>query len=119
MVSKQTNLTENWELKLDKVFEGMLTNELCAIPGLVVMAKRGKNVYHKAFGMADKEKSIKMEVDAQFRCFSMTKVLAATVLLMLAEKGVVDVEADVAEYLPSFGADFEVVKEPTESDQDV
>jgi hypothetical protein len=49
---------------MDATFEAMLTNPKCAIPGLVVLAKRGKTVYHKAFGMADKEQNIKMEVDA-------------------------------------------------------
>ena len=87
---------------MDETFEGMLTNEQCAVPGLVVFAKRGSTIYHKAFGMADKENGVKMELDAQMRCFSMTKVLAATVLLMLEEKGYVNLEADVADYIPSF-----------------
>jgi CubicO group peptidase (beta-lactamase class C family) len=49
----------------------------------------------------------------------MTKVLAATVLLMLAEKGVVDVEHEVSKYIPSFANDFDVISEPTESDTNV
>ena len=42
----------------------------------------------------------------------MTKVLAATILLMLVEKGVVDLEADVSTYIPSFGNKFDVICEP-------
>ena len=119
MVSTQKNIfVKGWEAKMDAAFQGMLTNELCAIPGLVVMAKRGSTIYHKAFGMADKEEGIPMELDAQFRCYSMTKVLTATVLLMLEEKGVVDLEAEVAGYIPSFGTNFDVIKVPEEDESD-
>lgn len=50
-----------------------------------------------------------MELDAQFRCFSMTKVFASTVALMLEEKGALDLEAAVGDYLPAFSRTFEVV----------
>jgi len=59
---------------------------LLQAPGFVVLAKRGQHVYHKAFGLADKEAGTNMELDAQFRCFSMTKAMACAVAQMFVEK---------------------------------
>ena len=100
--TKEVGFIEGYEAKLDEVFNKLCSNGVCDIPGFVVMAKRGSSKYHKAFGSSDKEKGDKMELDAQFRCYSMTKVITCTVLYMLKEKGVVDFEASVGEYIPSF-----------------
>jgi CubicO group peptidase (beta-lactamase class C family) len=70
-------------------------NPVCSIPGLVVLARRGQHVYHKAFGHADMESGRRMELDAQFRIFSMTKVLASATALALIDSG-----ADLAEDRP-------------------
>lgn len=58
---------DGFEAVLDATFEGMCTDADCPIPGLVVLAKRGEQLYHKAFGMADKEQGLPMGLDAQFR----------------------------------------------------
>ena len=100
-----------FEAKLDAVCENMVSNGTCAIPGVVVMARRGADTYHKSFGFADKEKGTPMELDAQFRCFSMTKVFAAAVGLMFKEKGLLDLEAPVSDYLPAFDREFTVLSE--------
>ena len=68
-------LRTNYESRLDAVAETIVNNDHCPIPGLVIMARRGEDVYQKAFGYADKEAKRLMTNDAQFRCFSMTKVL--------------------------------------------
>ena len=80
------------------------------------MARRGKDVYHKNFGFADKEKGVPMELDAQFRCFSMTKVFAAAVGLMFKEKGLLELEAPVSDYIPSFAREFEVLTDAQDGD---
>ena len=67
-------------------------------------------MYHKAFGHADVEKGVKMELDAQMRIFSMTKALACTVLYILKEKGVVDFESPVSDYIPSFKRTWEIIQ---------
>ena len=60
-------LKDGYEDQLDAVFENMVTNSECAIPGLVVVAKRGDTVYHKAFGSADANATKPMTVNAQMR----------------------------------------------------
>ena len=42
--------------------KNIINNEKCPIPGFVVLAKRGKHTYHKAFGFSDKEKNIPKKI---------------------------------------------------------
>lgn len=94
---------KGWKATLDAAFEAMTANGKLDVPGLVVCARRGNCTYHKAFGLADKEKATPMPLDAQMRCFSMTKVLTAAVASMLEETGTLDFDAPVSKYIPSFG----------------
>ena len=108
-MNDQIGLKKGFEERLDIVAENIINNEKCPIPGFVVLAKRGKHTYHKAFGFSDKEKNIPMKLDSQFRCFSMTKVFASTIALILKEEGLIDLEAPVGSYIPSFDKNFEVI----------
>ena len=63
----ERGLKDGYEDQLDALFENMVTNSECAIPGLVVVAKRGDTVYHKAFGSADANATKPMTVNAQMR----------------------------------------------------
>ena len=105
----QIGLKKGFEERLDIVAKNVINNEKCPIPGFVVLAKRGKHTYHKAFGFSDKEKNIPMKLDSQFRCFSMTKVFASTIALILKEEGLIDLDATVGSYIPSFDKNFEVI----------
>ena len=91
-MNDQIGLKKGFEERLDIVAKNIINNEKCSIPGFVVLAKRGKHTYHKAFGFSDKEKNIPMKLDSQFRCFSMTKVFASTIALILKEEGLIDLE---------------------------
>ncbi len=118
-MKNQNGLKKGYRERLDIATEKIINNTECPIPGLVVFAKRGSDKYHKAFGLADKEKQLPMKPDAQFRCFSMTKVFASTIALMLKEQGLLDLEAPIGTYLPSFNKEFEVIKEPTDRETEV
>ena len=56
----------NFEKILDDHFESLLTNQQLSVPGLVVLARRGTETYHKAFGMSDLKSGKKMQTDAIF-----------------------------------------------------
>src|SRR5262245_64125326 len=48
------------------------------LPGAVVMvARKGKLVYSRAFGMQDKAKGVAMKPDSIFRAYSMTKPIVS------------------------------------------
>lgn len=73
------------------------------IPGAVVMiARRGKLVYQKAFGMQDAAQARPMTTQSIFRIFSMTKPIVSVAALMLIEEGRLGLHEPVAKYLPEF-----------------
>eukprot|EP00039_Didymoeca_costata_P030413 m.29419 g.29419 ORF g.29419 m.29419 type:complete len:472 (+) comp8100_c0_seq2:40-1455(+) len=104
------SLLEGFEASLDECFDKLLKDPTVNIPGFVVKAKRGDCVYHKAFGYADKENHKEMQLDAQMRCFSMTKVLSATLAVMMMDEGLLKLSDLVEDYIPSFKREWQIIK---------
>jgi len=73
-----------------------------AAPGMVVLvAKDGKLVYHKAFGYTNFDKKEKVTPDMVYDLASVTKISATTVSIMkLYEQGKVDLDKTLGDYLP-------------------
>lgn len=57
----------------------------------------------EAVGWSDAERSAPLRPDAVFRLASMTKLITAVAVLQLVDDGIVDLDAEVAHYLPDFG----------------
>jgi CubicO group peptidase (beta-lactamase class C family) len=73
------------------------------LPGMVVaIARRGKVVYQKAFGVANLQTREPMRADALFRLYSMTKPIASVGLLTLYEQGKFRLTDPLDRYLPQF-----------------
>jgi CubicO group peptidase (beta-lactamase class C family) len=72
-----------------------------AFPGCVVLAaKDGKVVYHKAFGYTNYDKKDAMNTEMVFDLASVTKVSATTVSVMkLLEEGKIDLDKTLGDYL--------------------
>jgi len=66
------------------------------------IARNGKIVYYKAFGMADAEKNIPMKTDAIFRIASQTKAITSVAVMMLFEEGKFLLDDPISKYIPSF-----------------
>ena len=74
------------------------------VPGAVVaIARNGKLVYFKAFGMADPTKGVPMATDTIFQLASMTKIQVAVGALALTEQGKLPLQSRLADYFPAFG----------------
>jgi CubicO group peptidase (beta-lactamase class C family) len=74
------------------------------IPGAVALvARNGKIVYYKAFGMADNESGKSLERDAIFRIASQTKAITSTAVMMLWEEGKFGLDEPISKYIPEFG----------------
>ena len=74
------------------------------IPGLVALvARNGKIVYHKAFGMADNQFERKLKRDDIFRIASQTKAITSTAVMMLWEEGKFRMDDPISKYIPAFG----------------
>lgn len=73
------------------------------IPGAVAaVLKDGKLVYAEALGFQQLESRQPMRGDALFRTYSMTRPITALAILMLQDRGLLDVNDPVQKYLPEF-----------------
>ncbi len=73
------------------------------IPGATAMVvRRGKIVYHKAFGTSGIGSDQPMQKDDLFRIASMTKPITSTAIMMLYEEGKFLLDDPVAKYIPEF-----------------
>lgn len=69
---------------------------------VVLIARDGVPVYHRAAGLADRESDRLMREDAIFLLSSVTKPFVATAAMKLAEQGRIDLDAPVTRWLPQF-----------------
>jgi CubicO group peptidase (beta-lactamase class C family) len=87
--------------RIGKVFGAEV--EQGRLPGAVVaVARRGKLVYFEAVGYQDKPAGTKMQKDAIFRVYSMTKPWTSLAAMMLVEDGKIQLPDPVSKFLPAF-----------------
>jgi len=73
------------------------------VPGVVALvARKGKIIYYKAFGMADNETNRPLKRDDIFRIASQTKAITATAVMMLWEEGKFKLDDPISKYIPEF-----------------
>ncbi len=68
--------------------------------GVVLVAKGGKPVFHRAYGMADVELGVRMRTDNMFGIGSITKQFTAVAILKLVEEGKLSLDDDVRKFVP-------------------
>ena len=74
-----------------------------ALPGAtIIVARKGKVVYARAFGVQDPAKADSMQVNSLFRIYSMTKPMATVAAMILVEEGRLQLSDPVVKYLPAF-----------------
>jgi CubicO group peptidase (beta-lactamase class C family) len=69
---------------------------------VVLVTRRGKVVFHEAFGERDVEADAPMRKDAIFRIASQTKAIVSVAAMILQEEGELLVSDPVGKYLPGF-----------------
>ena len=75
------------------------------IPGAVAMIiKDGAIVYEEAVGFSNREEGIFMQTDNLFRLASLTKPITSFAVLMLYDRGMLDLHDPVSMYLPEFSS---------------
>ncbi|MCX8108363.1 MAG: beta-lactamase family protein, partial [Verrucomicrobiae bacterium] len=73
------------------------------IPGAVALvARNGKIVYWKAFGMADNAAGRPLKTNDIFRIASQTKAITATAVMMLWEEGKFQLDDPISKFIPEF-----------------
>lgn len=72
-------------------------------PGIsLLIAKKGKIFYEKAFGTASLELNVPINPEMVFNLGSITKQFTAVAILQLVEKGKISLQDTVQKYLPDF-----------------
>jgi CubicO group peptidase (beta-lactamase class C family) len=69
---------------------------------VTVVARRGKVVQFKAYGMQNIESDVPMSKDSIFRIYSMSKPITSVAVMMLFEEGHFLLNDPVSRYLPEF-----------------
>lgn len=73
------------------------------LPGIVsLVARDGKIVLWKAYGMANNQEGKKLKRDDIFRIASQTKAITATAVMMLWEEGKFQLDDPISKYIPAF-----------------
>ncbi|MCC6286834.1 MAG: beta-lactamase family protein [Chitinophagaceae bacterium] len=74
------------------------------LPGIVALiARNGKIVFYKAYGMADNLSKKELKRDDIFRIASQTKAITSTAVMMLWEEGKFKLDDPISKYIPEFG----------------
>src|SRR5690242_9833095 len=87
--------------RLDAVIEQALADKR-VVGTVVLVARDGKVIYHRAAGEADREAHTPLREDAVFRLASMSKPLVSAAALALVDQGKLGLEDPVTRWLPDF-----------------
>ncbi len=85
--------------------EAFLKNEVeqKRLPGsMMIVARKGKIVYHNAVGYHDMDAKTLLQKDQIFRIMSMSKALTTTAIMILYEEGKIDLDDPLSKYIPEF-----------------
>ena len=87
--------------RIDQMLNEEVTNG--NLPGVVALvARNGKIVHWKAYGMADSQSGREMKRDDIFRIASQTKAITSTAVMMLWEEGKFQLDDPVSKFIPEF-----------------
>ena len=85
--------------QLDSLFISANDALTARFSGVVLIAEKGKPVYHKAFGYREFDKGIPLQTSDIFELASVSKQFTAMVIMILKEKGKLNYDDSVSRYL--------------------
>lgn len=72
-------------------------------PGIAVaVARDGEIVFERGYGLADVENGVAVRPETLFRIGSITKQFTSSIVMRLVERGLIDLDAPITEYLPDY-----------------
>jgi len=93
-------VAQNFDKQIDEMLEAQFKPD---IPGATALiAKDGKVIYRKAFGLANLELNVPMEPENVFEIGSITKQFTAVSILMLLEQNKLSLEDDITVFMPDY-----------------
>lgn len=84
------------ELLADAIYDGTIAG------ANMLVVKEGEEIFYTQQGMADLENQKPIERDTIFRLYSMSKPVTAAAVMLLMERGQLDLAQSVADFLPHF-----------------
>ena len=94
---------------IDRVMQSYIDEGKLA-GSIAMVARHGKIIFFREYGLMDIEAKKPMRKDAMLRFYSMTKAITTTAALMLHEEGKLPLDAPVKQFLPEF-ADRQIYRE--------
>ena len=85
---------------IDKIFKKL--HKRNGFIGTVLYAEKGRLVYKNAFGLGDLRKKDSLKLNSAFQLASVSKMFAATSIMILKEDSLVDYDQDVRLFFPDF-----------------
>lgn len=70
--------------------------------GTLLVKKGDELLYHKSFGLANRESNRVMETNTSFVIASITKLVTATMIMQLVDEGKLKLDQTIGTYLPSY-----------------
>jgi CubicO group peptidase (beta-lactamase class C family) len=98
---RKTAMTESDLLSsLDKYLEDTVRAD--EFSGAVILAKDGKPVFQKAYGLASKEFNVPNRTDTKFNLGSINKIFTRVAIAQLVEKGKLSFDDPIIKHLPDY-----------------
>ncbi|TDQ33138.1 serine hydrolase [Zeaxanthinibacter enoshimensis] len=89
-----------FESRVDSLVQAYV--DLDIFSGVVLVADHGEAVYHKAFGLANREKNIPNTVDSRFDIGSMNKAFTKVAVLQLVSEGKLALDDKLGKFVEGF-----------------
>ena len=70
--------------------------------GSILIAKGGRVVFWKSYGLANRELRVKIDANTKFRIGSISKQFTAAAILLLQEKNVLHLADPISKFIPDF-----------------
>lgn len=96
----QNGVSKQLETTFDQLLSEQFKQDETGCAALV--AQKGQVIYKKAFGMADLELNVPMQVDMVFRIGSITKQFTAVAILQLMEQGKLSLQDEITKFIPDY-----------------
>jgi CubicO group peptidase (beta-lactamase class C family) len=94
-------LTKTGIYQVKKVLRDSIDNNFIAGGNLMVI-QEGKEIFYHEDGLADREAGLPIKRDSIFRLYSMSKPVTAAGVMMLLERGEIDLYEPVSKYLAGY-----------------
>lgn len=87
--------------KINKIAEDSVAQG-GAVGSCCMVFKDGRELFSGAYGFADRENNIPMQLDSIFRLFSLTKPVTAAAAMILADRGLLSPDDPVSRFFPEY-----------------